>query len=336
LKKVIKISSCCPGWDWIRQSPNNDGHWDNCIFVHDQNTKECGYWLVYENITKTETTLCPKQNTILIIAEPPTKKYHYKFLKQFSTVISCQNNLPHPNVIESHPSLPWMIGYNFIEGSKKFSFGYKQLSSIRNIKKSKVASVICSEKTIQKGHKKRLEFVRKLKEVFGEKIDFFGKPFNPIEDKWNAIAHYKYHIAIENTYQKHYWTEKISDAFLAHTHPIYYGCPNIEDYFPSDSMTKIDINNYEKAFETIEKTIDSKKFEESETYIKKSKKLVLDEYNLLPRISSFISDKRYNHKKESITLHPHEYFYGQDLLTLKAARRIIFFIQRTKSIIAGK
>jgi hypothetical protein len=43
-------------------------------------------------------------------------------------------------------------------------------------------------------------------------------------------------IAIENAVNTNYFTEKIVDCFLTGTIPIYYGCPNIEQFFNSDGI----------------------------------------------------------------------------------------------------
>ena len=40
-----------------------------------------------------------------------------------------------------------------------------------------------------------------------------------------------FHIAIENTSIRNYFSEKILDCFQSRTVPIYYGCPNIGDFF---------------------------------------------------------------------------------------------------------
>jgi hypothetical protein len=45
-----------------------------------------------------------------------------------------------------------------------------------------------------------------------------------------------FHIAIENTAIKNYFSEKLLDCFQARTVPIYYGCPNIGEYFNIDGI----------------------------------------------------------------------------------------------------
>jgi len=49
-----------------------------------------------------------------------------------------------------------------------------------------------------------------------------------------------FHIAIENIKRDNFYTEKILDAFLTKTIPIYYGCPNIGEFFNSDGIITFD------------------------------------------------------------------------------------------------
>ena len=53
-----------------------------------------------------------------------------------------------------------------------------------------------------------------------------------------------FHIAIENTSIKNYFTEKIIDCFQTRTVPIYYGCINIGDYFDINGI--LVVNNVEE------------------------------------------------------------------------------------------
>jgi hypothetical protein len=50
-------------------------------------------------------------------------------------------------------------------------------------------------------------------------------------------------IIIENTQQKNYFTEKIVDCFLAKSIPLYWGCPNICDFFDIEGIIEFaDLN----------------------------------------------------------------------------------------------
>jgi len=45
-----------------------------------------------------------------------------------------------------------------------------------------------------------------------------------------------FHIAIENTSIKNYFSEKLVDCFQSKTVPIYYGCANVEEFFNVDGI----------------------------------------------------------------------------------------------------
>uniref|UniRef100_A0A7S2DJ44 Fucosyltransferase n=1 Tax=Octactis speculum TaxID=3111310 RepID=A0A7S2DJ44_9STRA len=49
-----------------------------------------------------------------------------------------------------------------------------------------------------------------------------------------------FHIAIENVSQKDYFTEKLIDCLLTRTVPVYWGCPNICDYFDVSGIIVIE------------------------------------------------------------------------------------------------
>ncbi len=74
------------------------------------------------------------------------------------------------------------------------------------------------------------------KETFPEDLQKSTLPTN--SKKW--LFNSQYHIAIENTQQQDYFTEKVLDCFVSKTVPIYLGCPNIGDYFDVRGMIIVD------------------------------------------------------------------------------------------------
>lgn len=111
-------------------------------------------------------------------------------------------------------------------------------STLRKIyPKTKLLSCISSNKAFLEGHRKRLEFVHHiLSSDYGKFVDMYGIGFKAIEGKIEGLADYKFSIAIENSYANNECSEKISDCFLTGTIPIYYGTPNIGDYFDIDGI----------------------------------------------------------------------------------------------------
>lgn len=65
----------------------------------------------------------------------------------------------------------------------------------------------------------------------GEIPHFPGNIECPKETKLPLFKNSMFHIAIENSQIKNYYTEKIFDCFATYTVPIYLGCPNIGDFF---------------------------------------------------------------------------------------------------------
>tara|TARA_R110000868_G_scaffold405811_1_gene685637 strand:+ start:3329 stop:4276 length:948 start_codon:yes stop_codon:yes gene_type:complete len=57
----------------------------------------------------------------------------------------------------------------------------------------------------------------------------------PNNDKMELFKS-KFSIIIENSQEKNYFSEKLIDCLLTKTIPIYWGCPNIEEYFNGDGF----------------------------------------------------------------------------------------------------
>ena len=99
-------------------------------------------------------------------------------------------------------------------------------------KKTKLVSFITSNKRYCEGHNYRLSWYDKLK----DKVDVFGKGINHISEKEIGLNEYMFSIVIENSQYETYWSEKILDAFMTGTIPIYHGSRDIGDYFNLDGI----------------------------------------------------------------------------------------------------
>ena len=101
--------------------------------------------------------------------------------------------------------------------------------------KSKMISMITSNKVMCEGHKKRLEYVEKFK----DQVDHFGNGFKWIDWKEEGLCDYMFSIAMENCEVPGYFTEKILDCFATGTIPIYLGDPTIGEHFNMDGIITI-------------------------------------------------------------------------------------------------
>jgi len=280
---------------FVRQTPKSSGIWGDCRFYLNDETTNCDWFVAYESIYQQEKINCSSENTIFITAEPPSvRKYNPDFLRQFNYVISSHSDIEHPNLLLTQQALPWRVGLKHQNGQTlRNGNDYDELAARGEIRKDKLMSVITSDKTITEGHKERIAFVNLLKDEFGDEVDIFGRGINTFADKWDVMAPYKYHISLENSQYNDYWTEKLSDVFLCRTYPIYYGCPNITDYFSNKSMSVIDIHKPAEAIRTIRKIIQDNTFEKSGNHLKQAQDLVLNKYNFFAMISDFTK----NHSK---------------------------------------
>lgn len=135
--------------------------------------------------------------------------------------------------------------------------------------KTKLVSIILSEKKSTEGHQLRHKIVEKH-----PTLDVFGYN-NHIVKKISGLKDYKFSVIIENCKKDYYFTEKLIDSFMAGTIPIYWGCPSIGNFFDISGMLIFDtldeldsiMNNLNK--ELYDSKIESIKynFEEAKKYL---------------------------------------------------------------------
>jgi len=101
--------------------------------------------------------------------------------------------------------------------------------------KRHMCSLIASEKAKLPGHRLRHDMVNWVQES-GADVHVMGRAYRPFADKADGLAPYRYSLVIENSQENGYFTEKLLDAFLLKTVPIYWGCPNIADFFDPRGM----------------------------------------------------------------------------------------------------
>lgn len=118
-----------------------------------------------------------------------------------------------------------------------FPFGSTWVPQWRDldVRKSKMISLIASNKRSQVGHVVRHRMVE-LADAEGLDIDVMGRGYKPFAVKADGLAPYRYSVVIENVREKNYFSEKLIDAILCRTVPIYWGCPNIGDFFDTSGM----------------------------------------------------------------------------------------------------
>ena len=154
-------------------------------------------------------------------------------------------------------------------------------------KKDKNISMIYSNKKGMKGHLLRHQVADKF-----DSIDLFGRGTpNPLEYKEDSLVDYRFSIVIENSKAENYFTEKLIDCLAVGTIPIYWGCPNIGEFFNPNGIisfnTMEELNNiiptlneefYNSKLEFIKQNLEkSKEYNKTEDWIFEN---ILNEINI--------------------------------------------------------
>ena len=106
--------------------------------------------------------------------------------------------------------------------------------------KTQMVSIVASTLRILAGHKARADAVDQLILERPDLVEHtFGKGRRFVESKEEALRDYRYSIAIENDASPSYFTEKILDCYANGVVPIYFGAPDIEDFFPAGSLIRL-------------------------------------------------------------------------------------------------
>ncbi len=118
-----------------------------------------------------------------------------------------------------------------------FPFGSTWVPEWRDldVTKARMTSLIASNKRSQEGHVLRHAIVDWAGDAKVD-LDVMGRGYKPFGAKAEGLAPYRYSVVIENVREVNYFTEKLVDAVLCQTVPIYWGCPNVGDFFDTSGV----------------------------------------------------------------------------------------------------
>ena len=237
------------------QTPNNSGVWDNIMGVSDISMAD------YHIILEGSNIHLSNDKSIFVKREPD---FIHKHSPKYKHVISWD---------ETNCGVTWWVNKS-----------YDELKAMPYPDKTKDVSCVVSSK-----HQHRANYVKSLFKSESP-IDLYGRGHNKAlygdnykgtldydgKCKLRGLMDYNYSIVLENSQQKNYWTEKLADAYLSWCVPLYWGCPNMVDFFPENSYISINTNDpnpIEAINEAIQKPVDIEA-------LTKARNIVLDDYNL--------------------------------------------------------
>jgi hypothetical protein len=220
--------------------------------------------VVTDNFLAHNSTI--SKNKIAWLIEPECISSHtYEYVK---------NNHSKFDIILTHEKTLLDLDYN----TKFIPFGCCWIPEEEQkvYDKTKNVSVISSNKSFTNGHRLRHEVIEK----FNDKMDVFGRGYDPIEFKIYGLKDYRFSVVIENCKRDYWFTEKLIDCFATGTIPIYWGCPSIGDFFNTDGMLIFDsIDELNTILDNCNEDLYNSKLEIIKENFEKSKNFLLpDEY----------------------------------------------------------
>lgn len=181
-----------------------------------------------------------------LVSYPKTKLY---FARRLSVNLSLM--IVEPDVIhKKHLILSRFFQARFhqiltknrdlIKRCRKARFFYYGASQIKHpdsvdCTKTDMCSLIASARNQLPGHQLRHQVVAEMRKS-GLDVVILGRGYRPFGPKEEGLAPFRYSIVIENSSELSYFTEKIVDACLCRSVPIYWGAPDIGDYFDLNGL----------------------------------------------------------------------------------------------------
>ena len=255
-----------------RQTPDCAGKWEDMVAVGSQ--EDADYVIVQDGSTESIKDI---RKVIFFGREPRHVKLH-DWSKE-----NCHRSYHH-EFGNCWLPVTWWVGASYNE-LKNNSF-----------EKSKNFSIIDSGKRSLQGHINRVNLIESYLAKYRSSVDLLGKMSDkvlPPRDKILGLQDYRYTLSVENGSTDFYFSEKITDAILCDTMPIYWGCKKIDKFLPTGSYHLIDI--YDKhAIDKIYEIINSDYREQNLDALKEAKELILDKYNIWPTIKSSVFDSKKN------------------------------------------
>ncbi len=286
----ILITCRYDSWCLARQTPECSGKWGDYQFIFQPDGEAVDGWVVLDDLPSRIDQKCSPDTTLLITGEPESvRRYRSRFTCQFGGVWTSHRSIQHPSRLLQNEGQHWHYGMR--KGSVHTEpLTYDDLCRLGAPKKPKLASVICSNKAVTPDHRRRVEFVQELKRRLGDQVEVFGRGIRSMDDKSEAIWPFKYHVVLENDHSDFFMTEKISDAYLGYSYPIYFGGTEADNRFAPGSFARIDIYDPESAFSKIEQILNSTTYEDSLALLCEARQRVLTDNNILSMIAEYFDE----------------------------------------------
>jgi len=213
---------------------------------------------------------------ILILGEPNQLFGLHNWAIQNSYLFSCILTWGQEVLDQCDNALLFPFGTTFLHENNI----YEKLAALD--KKFEI-SFLCGSKNMIEGHKLRQKIYNKQSQV---KIPTKWL-YTTTESKSICFENNMFHIVVENSKNQNYFTEKIVDAFLTKTLPLYWGCSNIGDFF--DDRGIITFSNENELVDIINSLTEEDYFSRKE-YIENNYQTAMYYADIFSRMGNVLKD----------------------------------------------
>jgi len=232
---------------------------------------------IFNDYTPTIEELSINPINILVIQEPNQlfglHDWAIQNYQQFNCILTWGQDIL--NKCENALLLPF--GTSFLDYENK----HKYLASN---KKYLEISFLCGAKNVIEGHKLRHSIYSQEQNIKPNKNWLYSHPHI---DKYQLFETSMFHLAIENSKNQNFFTEKIIDAFITKTIPVYWGCPNIHEFFDTKGFF---IFNTEEEFFNIVNNLTEKDYHSRKEYIEKNYQIAIYYADIFKRIEYILDE----------------------------------------------
>jgi len=193
-------------------------------------------------------------------------------------------------IYDVYKNFDYINGFHTLTNFVHLKNNYDNLSRLKyNHRINKLCAII-SAKGKTYGHKLRKKFLIEFCKNNPTIIDVYGIGWNnnlngcykgTIDSKFSILHKYKYTLAFENCELENYFTEKITDPILSLCMPIYWGCSNINKYFPKNSYYFVNLKKYKKCEQQILNIINQEIIPININALLNAKHTILNNYNIM-------------------------------------------------------
>ncbi|HAG84458.1 MAG TPA: glycosyltransferase [Cyanobacteria bacterium UBA12227] len=313
-KKIVGMITGYPGLtqsDWLwQQTPNPLGVWGNIqilsqapqpdfllMYQYDfhKPRPKIPWWKRFGKPQKQqepniESRLrgVPKERTIYLLREPPLEKVIKANQRNYETAKNYCGYISGPDDFAPTPAYMPAIWYH--------NNSFRELNEMEPPEKVKPCSWITSGIDRTEEHRKRLAFLKSLREsgaefdLYGRNLPDWARAGGKVNNKWNVMAPYYYNLSIEN-YAGNDWyvSEKLWDSLLAWCLPIYYGGSAADKLMPPGSFLRLPSLDEKGIAYIKEVTATPDAWYQAKDAIAEARQIILHKLNLLNWLSDFVT-----------------------------------------------